>query len=136
MVIANVFHPYVTKNWLYVALTRATHTRRDTYILKGAPKAEVDVDGLRKQISGLLATDVEKGRSVAEPITLDWVLKRDVEQKGKCALCNEPYEMMRVGVAATTATASVDRIGHRGHEVGNCQIACRGCNFSKKDRLV
>ena len=135
-VIADIFHPCVDAKWVYVAMTRAKYTRRDIYLLKGRPPAPIDVGAIRKQIAGHLATDAELGRVVGDPITVDWVLARDAEQRGLCALCGEPYEMMRVGVEATTSTASIDRIGHRGHEVGGCQLACRGCNFGKRDRLV
>ena len=135
-VICDLFHPRVDKKWLYVAMTRAKHPRQDIYLLRGRPPAEVDVHAIRVQIAGHLKADADLGRAVAEPITVDWVLARDAEQEGKCALCGEPYEMMRVGVAASTASASVDRIGHRGHEQGNCQLCCRSCNFSKRDRLV
>ena len=88
------------------------------------------------QIARHLENDEQDCRVVDEPITVDWVLARDVEQRGRCALCAEPYEMLRVGVAPTNASASVDRIGHRGHEVGNVQLTCRSCNFAKRDRLV
>ena len=136
VVIADVFHPYVTDKWLYVALTRSTHPRKNVYFLKGRTPSAVDVSAIRQQIEGHLANDEELGRGVGEPISLDWVLERDAMQGGICALCDEPYEMLRVGVKATTSSASVDRIGHRGHEVGNCQILCRSCNFSKKAQLV
>jgi len=134
--IGGLFHPYVTKNWVKVALTRAKYPRRDTYIIRGAAPPAVDVAAIGAQIARHLENDEQDGRVVDEPITVDWVLARDVEQRGRCALCAEPYEMLRVGVAPTNASASVDRIGHRGHEVGNCQICCRGCNFSKKNKLV
>ena len=137
VVIADSTHFRVSNEWLYVALTRATKPRKNVYILKERPPALVDLGVVRSQIKGLLKTDQEKGRDVGVPVTVDWYLQCDKEQGGQCALCQGMYELPRVGLKACGETASIDRINScRGHAVDNCQILCRSCNYSKRDRLV
>ena len=137
VVIADTRHPYVDNAWLYVALTRGTHPRKNTYILKERPPAPVDLDVVKAQIKGLLKTDSEKRRAVGVPVSVDWYLKCDKAQGGQCPLCMGHYELPRVGLKACGGTASIDRINSsQGHDVNNCQIVCKGCNFSKGNKLV
>ena len=137
VVIADTRHPYVDNAWLYVALTRGTHPRKNTYILKERPPAPVDLDVVKGQIKGLLKTDTEKRRAVGAPVSVDWYLQCDKAQGGQCPLCMGYYELPRVGFKACGATASIDRINSsQGHDVNNCQIVCKGCNFSKGNKLV
>ena len=141
VVIADVWHPRADNAWLYVALTRATHPRANVYILRGRTPPPVDLGAIKAQIQRLLIDDTKKmsnRRRRGAPVSLDWYLECDKKQDGKCALCHHEYELPRVGIKAGGETASIDRIvsEKRGHDEGNCQLVCRSCNYSKKDKLV
>ena len=137
VVIADARCARVDDAWLYVALTRARKLRRDVRILEGLIPASVDVERIEAMVAGNLRADEDAGRVVTDPVTADWVLQRDRVQGGKCALCGEAYELPKVGCERSTGTASVDRCNSAvGHTVANCKLVCRGCNFSKKARIV
>jgi len=135
IVIANSKYFRVSREWLYVALTRNRDTRT-VYILDGEVEPKpIDKKTIERNIQSHNAADAKAGREVGD-LNVAWVLDRFEHQHGLCALCAGQMEMPRYGEHRGGSSVSIDRIVSvgRGHVRGNVQLTCRSCNFAKGSR--
>jgi hypothetical protein len=126
IVICDTNGKYVTREWLWVALTRGTRMD-NVYILRSPPPTPLTDAELEQRIKAHAVEDTLKGRGVCN-LTVQWV-KSQLEKQPECAVCHEPLEL--------TKKLSIDRKdSDLAHTMTNCQLVCRTCNCSKKTTLL
>jgi hypothetical protein len=111
---------YVTKNWLYVAVSRSRHPTQMSIYNGELPESIHKYD-----IKSHKCADFNKGFlwEEIEYVNNDWAIDQQFNiQKNICPICK-----------SCITTASIDRImNSQPHIQGNCQIVCLNCNKSKK----
>ena len=120
MTLFEIDNKYVTKNWLYVAVSRSRHpTQMSIYSGSlAAVKSGYDIKSHK-------CTDFKKGFEWddCDYVDDDWAAKvQFIDQLNICSICKSSINV-----------ASIDRICNSlPHVKSNCQIVCLNCNKSKK----
>ena len=129
---------YVSRNWLWVALTRCTDLTK-VYWCKTPVKAETDQVSILRHIRGYLAQDRKAERIGDETpkdyIDADWWIQTRTSQKHKCYLCGEA--MLWKNKDHNPRNCTADRFSpdpNLYHSKTNCRLACLQCNTKKKDK--
>jgi hypothetical protein len=120
MTLFEIDNKYVTKHWLYVAVSRSRHPTQMSVFTGTLPETIQKHD-----ISSHKCADFKKGFEweEIEYVNNDWAINQQFNiQKNSCPICK-----------SVITTASIDRIlNSHPHIKGNCQIVCICCNKSKK----
>jgi hypothetical protein len=120
MTLFEIDNKYVTKNWLYVAVSRSRHPTQMSVYNGTLPESIHKFD-----INSHKCADFKKGFEWidTEYVTQDWAVNQQFNiQKNMCSICK-----------SCITTASIDRIlNSHPHIQGNCQIVCLNCNKSKR----
>ena len=120
MTLFEIDNKYITKNWLYVAVSRSRHpTQMSIYSGSlAAVKSGYDIKSHK-------CTDFKKGFEWddCDYVDDDWAAKvQFIDQLNICSICKSSINV-----------ASIDRICNSlPHVKSNCQIVCFNCNKSKE----
>lgn len=122
-------HYCVSKNWLYVALTRAKDLDRVFYM----PETEQRMASayMKKKCLGYIDQDRKAGRIVqkGQHIWEEDILEMSAKQGHLCGRCHCEMNFVNEG---TWCDWTVDRWDDsRGHEKGNCFLSHLSCNVGK-----
>lgn len=134
VVIYDYDYHYVSRNWAWVALTRARDPSQ-MYRFKSPFTSQLNRSALQKLVTGYTRQDVAAGRKT--DITVDWILEQFKKQNGRCY---NPRGCGSVTLRIPKSTRkfdddmlTVDRVSSEpGHLKFNCQLCCLQCNRSKK----
>jgi hypothetical protein len=133
---ANFIH--VTRNWLWVALTRARDPSQ-VYRAETPVKSELQRSYIQGKIDTHYHEDVKHGRDAEDYIDVDWVLAQSKLQHHKCynplGDCDATMRFRPAKKGRNdNAVLTVDRLDSRfGHTKSNCKLCCWQCNRRKKD---
>jgi hypothetical protein len=133
----NIFewnHWYATKEWLWVAITRARKLD-NVYFYDGLESPEFNQELVynyfNKKIQNYKKQDKAAGRDInsGEYVSADWFMDKF---HNKCHHCKNNFNFdFNRGMVSTDITA--DRINNElAHYKSNCVISCNVCNCSKK----
>ena len=126
---------YVSRNWLWVAMTRAEDLDR-VYWCPTPVKTELESVQIQRNIRGYIDQDVKRKRIVTVPpdyIDEEWVRETSKAQQHKCYLCHGVMSWNNKARGRNSWTA--DRINNDiYHSKTNFRLACLQCNTKKKDR--
>ena len=127
--------PYVDRNFIWTALTRATDLKNITIFEHSIEECQVLEESKKKQkltlkIEGYKTQDKQAKRTfnTDDYVNVDWINS----QEQKCFHCGiHFYYHMENGDAETNLT--VDRIdNHIAHVKKNCRLCCINCNVARK----
>ena len=133
-------HPFMSRAWLYTALTRSRSMDQVYYMdpsVKLSGLAEVKDADLRsrieRKIDGHRKADSDKERRYhpSEYVDTETVLRLLREQGGCCSHCNEEVLLQWKEAAGTRDTRqfSIDRINNNvAHTKNNVVVSCLRCN--------
>ena len=134
VVIADASHHFVSREWLWVVLTRGSDLNR-VRILRSRERA-VDMATLRARIRGHEAADRGAGHQGCD-LTVDWVMETYRRQRGLCPLCNKHVSLPQVGINEGMASLSIDRRDSTlAHVKDNCWLTHRTCNVAHHNQPV
>ena len=129
---------YVTRNWLWVALTRCTDLNKVYRCKTPVETREYKVNILRS-IKGYMTQDRNAKRIGDETpkdyIDVDWWVRTRKAQDNKCYLCGEV--MLWKNKDHNPRSCTVDRFSPDPglyHSKTNCRLACYQCNTKKKNK--
>jgi hypothetical protein len=131
---------YVTREWFYTALTRATSLDRiffwepevKLHSLQAVQESEVRVL-LERKIAGHKVADRKAGRAFEDDdyVTVEQVFALAKEQRGRCFSCGEFVQVAwreAKGKKEDGNQLSIDRINNDfAHTRDNLRIACMSC---------
>jgi len=127
--------PYVDKNLLYVALTRARSLKNVVVVLN----EEDTIDYLRNcrvklefklKCQDYLRQDNLKNRHIENFVDADWILNKLNECSWLCGRCNE-HMFVSIQNGKVITDVSVDRIDNdKCHSKDNCMLSHTLCNCS------
>ena len=124
---------YVSKNWLYVALTRARNLGKIYYVKGGGETDFDDVKYMRKKLQGYQTQDRQKGRKWenGQHIWIDDIKQMSKEQGHICCKC---HGVMNLINNKSRDDWTVDRMDDSlPHVKGNCKLSHWGCNIAHKN---
>jgi len=125
--IFDINHWFITTEWIYTAITRATSLDNINIFLG----EEFDVNEISKTIDKMIEShinnDLQKNRKIyGTYVNRKWVMD-ELKKYKKCRICKNYLDISNM------ESFSIDRKDNNiCHSVENCQIICRRCNISKK----
>ena len=129
---------YVSRNWLWVALTRCTDLTK-VFWCKTPVKAETDKVNILRSIKRYMTQDRNAKRIGEETpkdyIDVDWWVQTRKAQNNKCYLCGEV--MLWKNKDHNPRSCTVDRFSKDPglyHSKTNSRLACYQCNTKKKNK--
>ena len=140
MTIFDLNLPYVSKEHIWVAITRAStlknvqifiHSKQETErynISKFTQYFESKINGYKQQdkIAGRKITDEEYA-------TVGFIEKLIDQNNAKCCYCSVPLELYIDFDNSVKSDITLDRIDNsKAHFKSNCRLSCLLCNVSKK----
>jgi len=115
IIIHNLNSKYITREWLWVAITRATDLKNVYFA-----KPQNHTSQISMNLQHHVYSDEKKG--FENDITEEFIQKMYENQNGICKICLNPI-----------IKHSVDRIDNNyGHTKNNVQLTCLRCNVSRK----
>ena len=140
IVIFDIDFYFVTREWFYTALTRATSLSEIYYWAPemrlhdlGAVKESDLIARIEAKIAGHREADLKTGRSWAESDYVDvpTVLALLKEQRNRCCVCHE-HLLPAWTKPKEPRQFSIDRLDNDlAHVKSNVRMACLRCNVSK-----
>ena len=128
--IHDIFHHYITPNWIWVSITRATDLKNVSINLM---KSDQSLSGynFQKMIDNHKEEDNKHERFIDDFVDIEWINNQFNQQVGLCAICshnmNSRYE------SKDALNVSIDRLNNDiGHNKNNCQLTHLRCNITKK----
>lgn len=131
IVIFDCFHQYVTKNWLYVALTR--NENMEVYYCTDIQELKLDFKYNVALVNGYREQDIKAGRTFngIDFIDAEHIKKLSDKQKHTCNICKD--RMLFKNIFGNGLNYVVDRIDNSlAHVKSNTQLLCTNCNCRKK----
>ena len=138
---------YVSKNWLYVALTRARSQDKVYYVAdaqRSNPTDFTNIEYMRKKLIGYQTQDRKAKRKyeTGQHVWIDDVIQMSKEQGHRCCKCHDLMNIRNKGKPTGEKQKffynrddwTVDRMDDSlGHIKGNCMLSHLGCNIAHKE---
>ena len=126
---------YVSREWLYTALTRCVDFRNVKFYRNKNFDKEMEANMYRRyfenKIEGYKNQDRDKGREIDEDdyVDVDWCLER---YNGNCQKCNTWFDF-KIKNGRLNSDFTAQRLDNGlCHSKSNCTHFCRDCNCSSK----
>ena len=130
VIIYDWMYNYVSKEWLYTAITRAKDLNKIKFykheITRDIKETEIQ-RYFNQKVKQYKSQDIEAGRSINEEdyVNVEWLMS---QLKNRCTDCNEPFTVERDGHTITT-NLSANRLNNdKAHYISNCNSMCVMCN--------
>lgn len=137
--IFNCDSPYVTRNWVYTALTRTDDMSKITIFQTSNQSidlsAKIKIKHFYKNKCDMYKNQDKKMQRVIDDtyINEEWILKQ-LEINKSCSVCREPYETICEN-GYIHSNVSVDRIDNTlAHIKSNCRLMCVSCNVKRSNK--
>ena len=127
--IYDISKPFVTAEWLWVAVTRATSIN-DINVFMNTKVANVSkkqfVEDLGHKIYGHKTADRKANRPFSEEeyVTPEYILELLDQQDACCAKCQQPMDFSKYSDSLVSINRKDNKLAHIR---GNCEIACVSC---------
>ena len=126
---------YVSREWLYTALTRCVDFKKVKFYRNKKFDKEMEANMYRRyfenKIEGYKNQDRDKGREIDEDdyVDVDWCLER---YNGNCQKCNTWFDF-KIKNGRLNSDFTAQRLDNGlCHSKSNCTHFCRDCNCSSK----
>ena len=139
MIIFDCNTPYVSRKYIWTAITRSTELKNITIFEHPADEIEALTIARQNQyfkfkINNYIRQDKEAKREIdmTKYININWMYEQTIKYK-QCSLCNVDYYMVLDKNNEIFCNMSVDRIDNNiSHYKDNCRLLCVECNRSKR----
>ena len=130
VIIYDWMYNYVSKEWLYTAITRAKDLNKIRFykheITRDIKPSEIE-RYFNQKVKQYKSQDIEAGRPINEEdyVNVEWLMG---QLKNRCTDCNEPFVVERVDQKLTTNLTANRLDNERAHYISNCNSKCILCN--------
>jgi hypothetical protein len=128
--IHDIFDHFITPNWIWVSLTRATKLSNVSINLMKSTQSLSGYD-FQKMINNHKEEDAKHDRLIDDFVNVEWINNQYNQQAGLCALCS--HRINSKCESRDALNLSIDRLNNDvGHVKNNCQLTHVRCNIAKK----
>ena len=130
VIIYDWMYNYVSKEWLYTAITRAKDLNKIKFykheITRDIKQSEIE-RYFNQKVKQYKSQDIEAGRPINEEdyVNVEWLMS---QLKNRCTDCNEPFVVERVDHTLTTSLSANRLNNDKAHYISNCNSMCVMCN--------
>ena len=130
VIIYDWMYNYVSKEWLYTAITRAKDLNKIRFykheITRDIKQSEIE-KYFNQKVKQYKSQDIEAGRPINEEdyVNVEWLMS---QLKNRCTDCNEPFIVERDGHKLTTNLTANRLNNDKAHYISNCNSMCVMCN--------